>query len=71
MIRLIEIIVFLLAFAAIYWVFFQYILPFFKNGLRPGWLTEKEKEEPKPEDPKEEPAEQPESEVSENTESKQ
>ena len=68
MIRLIEIIVFLLAFAAIYWVFFQYILPFFKKGLKPGWLTEKEKEEPKPEDPKEEPKEP---EVSENTETKQ
>lgn len=66
MIRLIEIIVFLLAFAAIYWVFFQYILPFFKKGLKPGWLTEKE--EPKPEDPKEEPKEP---EVSENTETKQ
>jgi len=67
MIRLIEIIVGLLAFGAIYWVFFQYILPLFKKGLRPGWLTEKEKDEPKPEEPKEEPTEP---EVSENTETK-
>jgi len=65
MIRLIEIIAALLAFAAIYWVFFQYILPFFKKGLKPGWLTEKHKPEPE-----EEASEPPDSEKLENTETK-
>lgn len=39
---IIEIIILLVALGILYWIFWQYVYPFFAHGIKPGWLTKKQ-----------------------------